>query len=133
MVALLEHRRPEHVELHVDLPELTELRGYPAELNQLIMNLVVNALEAVGDEGRITITGEQTDDEVRLVIQDDGCGIASEQLDEVFDPGFTTKGVGVGGGYGLSIVYRIAEHHGGAVTVDSTPNRGTRVTVCLPL
>ena len=132
VVAMLEHRRPEHVVVDLDIAELPALRCFPADLNQLIMNVVMNALDAVGEEGTITIAARKIEENVVIHIEDDGSGIAPEHIDDVFDPGFTTKGVGVGGGYGLSIAYRIAERHGGTIAIDSELGSGTQVTVRLP-
>jgi len=132
VLAMLEHDRPEGVTFERDIPELPTLRGYPADLNQLIMILVTNALEAVGDEGNITIRASRREDDLAISIEDYGVGIAAEHLGDVFDPGFSTKGVGVGGGYGLSIAYRIAERHGGTITIESEVESGTKATVLIP-
>jgi two-component system NtrC family sensor kinase len=96
------------------------------------MNLLVNAAQAIPDRGTITITTSSKDDLVRIAVSDTGMGIPQENLPKVFDPGFTTKGVGVGTGLGLSICYRIIEQHQGRIEVESS-NQGTTFTVVLPI
>ena len=81
----------------------------------------------------MTVRTEQVDSDVLVHIIDDGVGIAEEDLERVFDPGFTTKGVGVGTGLGLPICYRIAQQHGGRIDVRSEPGRGAHFTVRLPI
>jgi signal transduction histidine kinase len=133
VLALVEHRRSDGVELTSEVADVPKLRCYPAELNQLLLNVLNNALDAVGDEGQVTVHSRHDQDDVEFKITDDGPGIDPEHLDQIFDPGFTTKGVGVGGGFGLSIAYRIADDHGGSLTVDSELGAGTTVTARLPL
>jgi signal transduction histidine kinase len=133
VLALLEHRLVDGVEVKNETGDLPTLRCYPAELNQLLLSLLTNALEAVGDVGNIVVRSRIVRDEVVIEVVDDGAGIDQAHLDEVFDPGFTTKGVGVGGGYGLSIAFRIAQDHGGVLTIDSERGKGTTVTLHLPL
>lgn len=122
------------------------IQCYPGLLNQVFMNLLVNAIHAIQDlDGRsksngkpekdaITIyTGYQADSDTIVVsIQDTGKGIPPENMPKVFDPGFTTKGVGVGTGLGLALCYRIVEKHHGRITVDSQVNQGTTFTVEIP-
>ena len=96
------------------------------------MNLLVNAAQAIPDRGTITITTSRKNDVVVIAISDDGVGIPTENLSRIFDPGFTTKGVGVGTGLGLSICYKIVQEHHGRIEVDSG-SRGTTFTVLLPI
>lgn len=118
--------------------ELPPVECHPNQINQVFMNLLVNACQAIDGAGRIVIetsldTGPGCcDDFVRVVITDSGRGITPEQLPRIFDPGYTTKGVGVGTGLGLSICYQIIEAHGGEITVASTPGQGTSFLVRLP-
>ncbi len=132
VLALLEHRRPDNVEVRVELPDLPKIRCRPADVNQLLMNVITNALEATRDGGLIAISAH-AGEVLTVVIQDTGHGIAAESIGQVVDPGYTTKGVGVGGGYGLSIAFRIAEQHGGSVSIESDVNVGTTVTIVLPV
>lgn len=133
VLTLVGHRVPRSVRLACELDELPTLRCYPAELNQLIMNLVVNALDAVGDSGAITVRASADTDHVELIVEDDGEGIAAADLPNIFNPGFTTKGVGFGAGLGLAIAYRVALLHGGSISVESSQGAGARFTTRLPL
>ena len=105
---------------------------YPA-LTQVFLNLLVNAGQAIEDKGTIEIRTEVVGEEVRIAIEDDGIGIAPENLAKVFDTGFTTKGVGKGTGLGLAICVKIVRAHHGRIEVVSQPGSGTTFTVTLPL
>lgn len=100
----------------------------------MILNLVLNALDAVGPEGRIAIRSRADNGgRVVLEVEDNGCGIPPEHLPRLFEPFFTTKPVGRGIGIGLSTCYNIIQAHGGEIGVDSTPGKGARFTVMLPI
>jgi signal transduction histidine kinase len=111
--------------------------GSPAQLNQVFLNLLVNALQAIESVnrggGRIVISTHATDCEVVAEVADDGCGIPAEVIPQIFDPFFTTKDVGDGTGLGLSISHGIVHDHGGRLEVESTPDVGTRFRVVLPI
>jgi two-component system NtrC family sensor kinase len=96
------------------------------------MNLIMNALQAMSGTGRITIATEFAGDAVVIKLTDSGPGISPENLDKIFDAGFTTKGVGVGTGLGLSISYAIVKKHHGTITVDSKTGEGTTFIITLP-
>ena len=102
-----------------------------AELNQVWMNLLDNALDAVPVGGHLAVTAGRTRDRVVVQITDDGPGIPAEIQDRIFDPFFTTKGVGKGTGLGLAIVRRVLGQHDGEIEVESRPGR-TRFRVMLP-
>jgi two-component system, NtrC family, sensor kinase len=93
----------------------------------------VNACQAMGDSGTLTLTTRALGDDVEVTIADSGVGISPDKLARIFDPGFTTKGALVGTGLGLSIVYQIVEGHGGTIHVDSQVGKGARFTVRLPV
>jgi two-component system NtrC family sensor kinase len=116
---------------------LPEVECLPSELNQVFMNLLVNAAHALSDVGKergtITIRSGADASQVWIEVEDDGCGIARENLSRVFDPFFTTKPVGKGTGLGLSLSYGIVKKHGGRLDVDSEVGRGTRFRVWLPV
>jgi two-component system, NtrC family, sensor kinase len=97
------------------------------------MNLLVNAAQAIIDRGTITIACGTREDEVWIEIEDTGCGMAPDVARRIFDPFFTTKPVGQGTGLGLSVSYSIVKRHGGRIEVDSTPGRGTRFRVWMPI
>ncbi|SFU80458.1 ATP-binding protein [Pseudoduganella namucuonensis] len=115
-----------------DIPDIYCL---PLQVNQIVMNLVVNAAHAIGEaRGRITVrTGRAEGEQVWIEVQDDGCGIAPDNLKRIFDPFFTTKAVGKGTGLGLSLAYGIVQKHHGAIEVRSEPGAGTTFRVTLPI
>ncbi|MFN6963445.1 MAG: sensor histidine kinase [Pyrinomonadaceae bacterium] len=123
-----------NVKLTRDFGEIPEIEAFPGQLNQLWMNLLSNAAEALGgDPGEVVITTRQKGGEIVVEIRDTGEGIAAEHLGSVFDPFFTTKPVGEGTGLGLSISFGIVQRHGGTIDVRSTPGLGTTFTVTLPI
>ena len=112
------------------LPSVTCLAS---QLNQVFMNLLVNAGQAISGEGVISIRTGHLDGWVWVEIGDTGAGIAPAHLHRIFEPFFTTKAVGSGTGLGLSLSYGIVMKHGGRIEVASEPGRGTRFTVHLPV
>ena len=126
-------RRGIAVEEH--LGEVPPVVASPAQLNQVFLNLLVNALQAIEEtnrgDGRIAITAGTTDGQVVVEIADNGCGIPDDVLPQIFDPFFTTKGVGDGTGLGLSITHGMVHDQGGRLEVDSTLGEGTRFRVIL--
>jgi two-component system, NtrC family, sensor kinase len=105
----------------------------PSELNQVFMNLLVNAGHAIAEKGTITIRTAASSEEVTIEIADDGKGIAPEHLSRIFEPFFTTKPVGQGTGLGLSLSYGIVLKHQGRIEVESAPGQGTRFCIRLPI
>jgi two-component system NtrC family sensor kinase len=129
--------RKKQVELQMDLGELPQVTCYAAKINQVLMNLLTNAIDACpeGGAGVVTVRTRREDDGsgVRIEVTDNGAGIEPEHLARIFDPFFTTKPVGQGTGLGLSISYGIIQDHGGTIDVDSTMGQGTTFTVTLPV
>jgi signal transduction histidine kinase len=117
-----------------DLANLPAVQCLPSQLNQVVMNLVVNAAHAIGPErGTITVrTGSDTEHAWIQVI-DTGSGIKSEVLPRIFDPFYTTKSIGKGTGLGLSLSYGIVQKHHGTIDVETELGKGTTFTVTLPL
>ncbi|NQT00836.1 MAG: PAS domain-containing sensor histidine kinase [Planctomycetes bacterium] len=113
-------------------PDLPEITADPGQLNQLLVNLVVNALQSMPGTGRITVQTQYCDHNVYLSVDDTGTGMSKEVLDKIFVPFFTTKDVGHGTGLGLPVVYGIVTAHGGTIDVKSEPGRGTRFEIQLP-
>ena len=115
--------------------EIPDIECQPSELNQVIMNLVVNAAHAMGEQrGRITLrTGCGSDSDIWVEVEDTGKGIAPEHLSRIFDPFFTTKAVGQGTGLGLSLAYSTVQKHHGRIDVHSVPGRGTTFRITLPI
>lgn len=116
-----------------ELERLPPLRGRPGEINQVILNLLVNAAQALPSHGEVRIETRLMGSEVRLSIADTGAGIPEEHLERIFTPFFTTKPVGKGTGLGLSISRDIVLAHGGRIEVDSRLGEGSRLSVYLPL
>jgi signal transduction histidine kinase len=105
----------------------------PNQLNQVFMNLFINASQAIDGKGEIRIRTGADEGKVWIQIADNGKGILPEHLPKIFDPGFTTKGTGVGTGLGLSICYNIIQKHKGSITVESEPGKGAEFTITLPV
>ena len=123
-----------HITLRREFGQLPLINCYAAQLNQVWMNLLANAAQAIGDAaGEVTIATSCDDTSVTVKISDTGKGIPAENLKTIFDPFFTTKPVGEGAGLGLSISHGIIKQHGGTITAISTLNRGTTFTVVLPI
>lgn len=121
-------------ELRKDYGELPLVECLPSELNQVFMNLVINAAHAIGPErGLITIRTGSRRGQAWVEVADNGCGIAPEVQPRIFDPFYTTKPPGQGTGLGLSLSYGIVRNHGGRIDVQSTPGRGTVFRIVLPL
>ena len=138
-IALMEPRLRDGIELVRDYGELPRVRCYAGQLNQVFMNLLMNACDELDGKGRILVrtrvrTGpDQQPTGVRIEFHDDGPGIPPEVQARLFEPFFTTKPVGKGTGLGLSISYGIVERHGGRMLVGSAPGEGTTFVIELPL
>jgi signal transduction histidine kinase len=105
----------------------------PQRIKQVLMNLILNAAQAIESNGNICLITQHIDGEVVVRIEDDGCGIPEECIDRIFDPFFTTKPVGVGTGLGLAIAFGIIEQHGGEIEVRSRLDEGTSIRAHLPV
>jgi len=114
-------------------PDLPEITADPGQLNQLLVNLVVNALQSMPGTGKITVQTRFCDNNVYLIVKDTGIGMNKEVLDKIFIPFFTTKDVGHGTGLGLPVVYGIVTAHSGTLDVKSEPGCGTRFEIQLPV
>jgi signal transduction histidine kinase len=112
---------------------LPKVECMPAQLNQVFMNILVNATQSIAGHGTITLRSGCAGDQVWISIADTGKGIAPELMNRIFDPFFTTKPVGKGTGLGLSVSYGIVEKHGGRIEVESSPGQGATFTVWLPV
>jgi signal transduction histidine kinase len=131
-LVLARHELKHGIEVIRDYGALPPVACYPGQLNQLFLNLIMNARQAMGASGTLTLRTRDLGDAVEVRVIDDGPGIAPEDLERIFDPGFTTKGVGVGTGLGLAICYRIAEAHRGTLTAESAPGQGATFTLRIP-
>jgi signal transduction histidine kinase len=114
-------------------PDLTEITADPSQLYQVLVNLVVNAIQAMPKGGKLTIQTLPGNGYVSLIVEDTGIGMSKDTIKQIFVPFFTTKDVGEGTGLGLPVVHGIVTAHGGAIKVDSKVGQGTRFEVKLPL
>jgi len=116
-----------------DYGDLPSIECMPSQINQVLMNLLVNATQAISERGTIMIRTRRDGDGVSIAIADTGIGMSAEVQAKIFDPFYTTKPVGQGTGLGLSVSYGIVEKHGGRIAVESKPGEGACFTVWLPL
>ena len=113
--------------------DLPRIECHPQQVNQVLVNLLLNASQATPRGGTITIATWATDDRIHVKVSDTGAGIPPENLERIFEPGFTTRDGRVGMGLGLLISSQIVDHHGGSITVESTPGAGSSFVVSLPV
>ncbi|MDA0748545.1 MAG: response regulator [bacterium] len=132
-LALLEHHLKDRIQVHKKYGDLPQVECYAGQLNQVFMNLLTNAADAIEGEGEIWIETHVENGQVKIAIRDTGAGIEKEHLSKIFDPFFTTKDVGKGTGLGLSISYGIVEKHGGKISAESVIGKGTAFTVMVPV
>ncbi len=132
-LALMEPRFKNTIRVVRDYGQLPRVRCYPGQLNQVFLNLLMNACDAIEGSGEIRIKTRRTEEGVRLEFHDDGPGIPPEVQTRIFDPFFTTKPVGVGTGLGLSLSHGIVERHRGRIRVESEPGHGATFMIELPL
>ncbi len=131
-LALINHQLRGRIQVNREYAELPRIDCYPNQLNQVWMNLLVNASQAISGAGSITVRTRADHDKVVAEVEDTGSGIPPENLNRIFEPGFTTKDGRIGMGLGLLIVRQIVERHGGRITVHSQLGTGTCFTVQLP-
>jgi two-component system, NtrC family, sensor histidine kinase HydH len=115
-------------EVRGDLPTL---ECDPEQLKQVLLNLVINAIQAMNGQGEVVLLSSRQNDKILIQVRDEGCGVSSENLDKIFDPFFTTKENGTG--LGLSVVHRIVEQHGGLLTAENNRDKGMSFSVLFPV
>jgi len=136
-VVLIRGQVPTAVTISLECPDDLVFEADKQKLQQVFLNLLKNGIDAVGESGKLWITarplgGGEVEEEIEIMVEDNGPGIAAENLNKIFDPFFSTKDVGHGSGLGLYIVHDIIERHGGRINVDSQPGQGTTFTIWLP-
>jgi signal transduction histidine kinase len=129
---LLEKEYRGRIRVHREYGDLPPVECYPGQVNQVFMNLLQNAAQAIDGQGEVWIRTTTHGEWVKIAIEDNGCGIPEQDLPRIFDPFFTTKPIGKGTGLGLSITYGIIQKHGGRIEVKSETNKGTEFIVELP-
>lgn len=133
-ITILKHRLGVRIKLEKSyIPSNILIEGNEGEIHQLILNILVNAEQAIAEEGRISISTAVIDDKVEIRITDTGSGIPPEDIQKVTLPFYTTKDPGVGKGLGMSISYNIIKRHKGTISYESEPGKETTVTIILPL
>jgi len=132
-LTLLNHLLKDRVTVQRKFDELPSVECVRSQIDQVFLNLLANAAQAIAGQGEITIETRHDDGAAVVTISDTGSGIAPDVLGRIFDPFFTTKPVGEGTGLGLSISYEIVKKHRGYIVASSAPGDGARFTVRLPL
>lgn len=130
---LVRHETKNRIEVIKNYSELPKIKCYPNILNQVFMNILVNACQAIEGNGKITITTAIKNDSLHVTIKDTGKGIKKENFEKIFNAGFTTKGVGVGSGLGLAICSKIIEKHNGKIAVNSVEDKGSEFIITIPV
>jgi two-component system NtrC family sensor kinase len=132
-VRLLSHqKRSSDVDFKVEIAhDLLPVSGDPGQLQQAVIALATNALDAMGDSGVLTLVGRNEGEKVKVEVNDTGVGIPQDNLAKIFEPFFTTKEIGRGTGLGLAVCYGILTEHGGTLDVQSTVGVGTTFTITL--
>jgi PAS domain S-box-containing protein len=129
---ILGRAKKKRVEIVKELGPLPTLTCHAAKLNQVVMNLLANAIDASHEGGKVTVRTSAQNGSIQVAVADTGSGIDPAVRARIFDPFFTTKPIGEGTGLGLSISYGIVQDHGGRIDVDSTPGKGSTFTIVLP-
>jgi signal transduction histidine kinase len=132
-LTLLKPRYKDRIKIHKNYAKLSEINCYYGKLNQVFMNIISNAIEAIPDKGEIDITTVENDNQIKIIIKDNGLGISESDAKKIFNPFFTTKSLGKGTGLGLSIASSIIQDHKGSIEVESKIGKGAKFTIILPL
>ena len=130
---LLHSTYKNRIEIERDYGSIPEVDCFPGQINQVLMNILSNAVQAIPEKGLITIKTKQIDTAVQVSIKDSGSGMDEQIRKKIFDPFFTTKEIGKGTGLGLSISYGIIQKHSGDISVFSAPGKGTEFIITIPI
>lgn len=129
---LIRHETKNKIEVIKNYSKLPLIKCYPNMLNQVFMNILINACQSIDKSGQITIMTSFKDNNLKVKIKDTGKGIAPDKLDKIFTAGYTTKGVGIGTGLGLAISEKIIQKHEGQITVNSEIGKGSEFIITIP-
>lgn len=129
---LIRHETKNKIEIIKDYMELPLIKCYPNMLNQVFMNILVNACQSIDKTGKITIATKFKGNDLIVTINDSGKGIAPDKIDKIFTAGYTTKGVGIGTGLGLAISEKIIQKHNGKIFVNSKLGHGSEFIITIP-
>jgi signal transduction histidine kinase len=134
-LVMLKHKYKYRVEIKKELGEIPEITALPGKLNQVFVNVLSNAFDAIVDKGVVNISTRYRSEMslIEIVVEDNGKGIEKEDVDKIFDPFFTTKDPGSGIGLGMYISYGIISQLGGTIKIDSERGRGTTIEITLPV
>jgi signal transduction histidine kinase len=130
---LLRNKYKQRIEINKQYGNIPEIECFPGQLNQVFMNVLANAIDAIDDKGTITIRTSISNSTIRISIRDTGKGIPENIQSKIFEPFFTTKDVGQGTGLGLSICHSIIEKHHGSIEVKSEVGKGSEFLIALPV
>jgi signal transduction histidine kinase len=130
---LLRNKYKQRIEINKYYGNIPEIECYPGQLNQVFMNILSNAIDAIDDKGIIAISTSKSNKSIRISIKDSGRGISENIKSKIFDPFFTTKEVGQGTGLGLSICHSIIEKHRGSIEVKSEVGKGSEFVIVVPV
>ncbi|MFQ6038961.1 MAG: sensor histidine kinase, partial [Candidatus Aminicenantales bacterium] len=134
IISLIEYKlKNMNIDLELDLKPLPAIWAQGERIQQVFINIILNAMDAMPEGGKLRIALSRSDNQAVVAIEDTGTGIKSQHLPHIFDPFFTTKGLGKGTGLGLSISYAIIKEHEGRVTVESELKKGSRFTIFIPM
>jgi signal transduction histidine kinase len=132
-LAMFQYHLKRDVTVRKELAHLPAINCYPAKINQLCFQLLSNANRAIDGSGEIVLRTEASADEIRFSVSDNGRGISAEDIERIFDPGYTGWDVNVGTGLGLAICYQVAREHNGRITAESEPGKGSTFVLSLPV
>lgn len=132
-ILLVKNQNDAKISFVKEYGDIPQIECYPQQLNQVFLNIIVNSIYAIKEKGVVKITTWKEHESIFIKIADNGVGISPEHLAKIFEPGFTTKGVGVGKGLGLSICYNIITKHNGELKVKSVKGKGTAIVIKLPI
>jgi two-component system NtrC family sensor kinase len=134
IISLIDYKlKNMNIDLVLDIHPMKPIWAQGERIQQVFINIILNAMDAMPEGGKLKIEVSHTNDHAVITIEDTGTGIKSQHLPHIFDPFFTTKGIGKGTGLGLSISYAIIKEHEGRITVESESGQGSRFTIFIPM